>query len=144
MNSQIPLVLNTLQGVHVPERINYTSTPPQPTLKPTASSCPLGQLVNEYVHEGRDRDLPLECGHFPINPRFTERFWHLSKYFSALADRPNDYLNTFFTHVKAPYKIYAKYDPFYLQFSFPRPIQMDVNNTNHKVDRVKMLHTMHN
>ena len=79
------LGIKTLQGIHVPERINYTSNPPQHTLKPTASSCSLGQLENECVREERDRDLPLECLHFPLNPRFTERFWHLSKYFSALA-----------------------------------------------------------
>ena len=128
----------------MPKRINSTSTPPQHTLKPTATSCSLGQLKNEYVQEGRDRDLPFDCTHFPINPRFTERFWHLSKYFFALADCPNDYLNTFFTHDPAPYKIYAKYDRFYLLFGSLHPTQMDVNNTNHKVNRVKMLHTMHN
>ena len=65
--------------VYTCERINYTSTPPQHTLKPTASSCSLGPLENEYVQEGRDKDLPLECLHFPINSRFTERFWHLSR-----------------------------------------------------------------
>ena len=81
-----PLGINTIQGIHVLERNNYTSTPPQHTLKPTASSFSLGQLENEYVQEGRDRDLPLECVHFPLNPRFTERFWHLSKLFFALAD----------------------------------------------------------
>ena len=124
--------------------INYTSTPPQHTLKPTASSCSLGQLENKYVQEGRHKDLVLECLHFPINLRLTERFWHLSKYFFALADHPNGYLNTFFTRDTAPYKIYAKYDPFYLQFGFLHPTQMDVNNTTHKVNRVKMLHTMHN
>ena len=63
------LGLNTIQGIHVPERINYTSTQPQHTLKPTASSCSLGQLENEYVQEGRDKDLPLECLQFPLNPR---------------------------------------------------------------------------
>ena len=84
------------------------------------------------------------CLHFHLNPRFTERFWHLSKYFFALADRPNDEFNTFFTRETAPYKIYDKYNPFYLQFSFLHPTQMDVNNTTHKVSRVKMLHTMHN
>ena len=73
-----PLGINTIQGIHVPERNSYTSTPPQHTLKPTASSCSLEQLENEYVQEGRDKDLPLECLHFPINSRFTERFWHLS------------------------------------------------------------------
>ena len=67
-----PLGINTIQGIHVLERINYTSTPPQHTLKPTASSCSLGQLDNEYVQERRDKDLPLECLHFPINSRFTE------------------------------------------------------------------------
>ena len=128
----------------MPERINYTSTPPQHTLKPTTSTCSLGQLENEYVQEGRDRDLPLECLHFPINSRFTERFWHVSKYFFALTDRPNDYLNTFFARDTAAYKIYAKYDPFYLQFGFLLPTQMDVNNTTHKVNQVKMLHAMHN
>ena len=126
-----PLGINTLQGIHVPERINYTSTPPQLILKPTASSCSLGQLENEYVQEGRDKNLSLECLHFPLNPRFTERVWHLSKYFFALADRPNDYLYTFFTRDTALYKIL-------------HPTQMDVNNTAHKINRVKMLHTMHN
>ena len=139
-----PIGINTVQGIHVPERINYTATPPQHTLKPTASSCSLGQLENEYVQEGRDRDLTLECLHFPINPRFTERSWHQSKYFFALADRTNDYLNTFFTRDTDPNRIYQMYDPFYLQFSFLHPTQMDVNNTNHKVNRVKMLHTVHN
>ena len=139
-----PLGINTIQGIYVPEGISYASTPPQQTLKPTASSYSLGQLENEYVQEGRDKGLPLECLHFPLNPRFMERFWHLSKYFFALADRPNDYLNTFFTRDTAPYKIYNKYDPFYLQFGFLHPTQMDVNNTTHKVNRVKMLHTMHN
>ena len=51
-----PLEVYTLQGIHVPERINYTSNPPQHTLKPTASSCSLGQLENVYVQEGWDRD----------------------------------------------------------------------------------------
>ena len=133
-----------MQGIHVPGRINYTSTPPQHTLKPTAISCSLGQFENEYVQEGRDRDLPLECFHFPFNHRFTKRFWHLSKYFFALAYRPNDYFNTFFTRETAPYQFYQKYDPFYLQFGFLHPTQMDVNNTTHKTNRVKMLHTMHN
>ena len=128
----------------MPERINYTSTPLEHTLKPTAISNSPGQLENEYVQEGRDKDLPLECLYFPLNPRFTERIWHLSKYFFALADRPNDYLNTFFTRDTAPYKTNAKYNPVYLQFGFLNPTQMDVNNTTHKVNRVKMLHTMHN
>ena len=139
-----PLGINTVQGIHVTERIIYTSTPPQHTLKPTASSCSLGQLEIEYVQEGGDKNLALQFLHFPINSRFTERFWHLSKYFSALADRPNDYLNTFFTRDITPYKIYAKYDPFYLQFGFLHTTQMDVNNTTHKLNRVKMLHSMHN
>ena len=140
-----PLGINTIQGIHVPERISYTSNPPQHTLKPTASSCSLGQLENEYVQERRDKDLPLECLLFPINSCFTERFWHLSKYFFALADRQNDYHNTSFTRDTAPFRIYAKYDPFYLQFGFLHPTQIeDVNNTTHKVNRLKMLHTMHN
>ena len=91
-----PLGFNALQGIHVPERIIYTSTLLQQTLKPTASSCSLGQLENEYVQEGRDSDLPLECLHFPINHRFTERFWNQSKYFFDHEDCPNGYLNTFF------------------------------------------------
>ena len=67
-----PLGINTIQGIHVPERISYTSTPPQHTLKPTASSCSLEQLENEHVQEGRDKDWPLECLHFPLIPRFME------------------------------------------------------------------------
>ena len=59
-----------------------------------------------------------------LNPRFTERFWHLSKYFFALANRQNDYLNTFFTRDTAPYKIYAKNNLFYLQFGFFHPTQI--------------------
>ena len=57
---------------------------------------------------------------------------------------PNDYLNTFFTRDTAPYKIYAKYKPIYLQFGFLHPTQIDVNNTTHNVNRVKMLHPIHN
>ena len=34
-----PLGNDTLQGIHVPERINYTSTHPKHTVRPTASSC---------------------------------------------------------------------------------------------------------
>ena len=116
-------ISDTLQGIHVPERINYTSTPPQHTLKPSASSCSLEKLENKYAHEERDSDLPLECAHFPLNPGFRERFWHLSKHFIALAGRPNDYLIIFFTCDTAQYKIYAKYDPFYLQFGFLHPTQ---------------------
>ena len=41
-------------------------------------------------------------------------------------------------------KIDAKCDPFYLQFGFLHPTQMDVNNTTHKGNRLKKLHTMHN
>ena len=74
-----PLGINTVQGIHVPERINYTSTPPQHTLKPAASFCSLGQLENEYVQEGRDGDLPLEYLHFHVNHHFTERFRQHSK-----------------------------------------------------------------
>ena len=129
-------LLDTLQA--------HISTPPQHTLKPTASSCSLGHLENEYVQEGWDRDLPLECLHFPINRRFTERFWHQSKYFYALADRQNDYLNTFCTRDVTPYRIYQKNDLFYLQFAFVLPTLMDVNNQTNKVNRVKMLHSIHN
>ena len=113
-------------------------------MKPTAGSCSLGQLENEYVQEGRDRDLPLERLHFSIKPRFNERFWHQSKYLFALADHRNDYLNTFFTRDVAPYRIYRKYDLFNLQFGFLHHTQMDVNNQTHKVNRVKMLHLIHN
>ena len=69
-----PLGVNTIQGIHVPQRINYNCTPPQHTLKPTTSSCSLGQLENEYVQEGRDKYLPLENLRFSLNPRFSERF----------------------------------------------------------------------
>ena len=86
--------IKTVQEIHVTVRITYTSTPQQHTLKPTASSFSPGQLENEHVQEGGDRDLPLECLQFPNNHRFTKRFWHQSKYFFTLADRQNDYLNT--------------------------------------------------
>ena len=136
-----PLSIDTIHGVHVPERITYTSTPPQHTIKPTASSCSLGQLENEYVQEGRDRELPLEFLHFPIIHLFTKRFWHQYKYFFTLADRQNDYWNTFFTRNVAPCHIYRKDDPFYLEFGFLHPTQMDANNQTHKVNRVKLLLT---
>ena len=110
--------IDTVHGVHAPEWINYTSTTPQHNLKRTASSCSLGQLENEYIQEGRDRDFPLECLHFSINHRFTERFWHQSQYLFALADRQNDYSDTFFTHDVATHRIYQKYDPFFLQLGF--------------------------
>ena len=100
-----PLVINTDHSVHVPERINCISTPPHHTLNPTVRSCLLGQIANEYVDEGREKALPLECLHFPINSRFTERFLHLSKYFFALADCHNDYLKTIFPRDFAPYHI---------------------------------------
>ena len=109
-----PLSIDKIHVVHVTKRVNYTSTPPQHTLKPIASCCSLGQPENEYVQEGRDKELPLECLHFPINHRFTKRFWRQSQYFFALADRQIDYLITFFTRDFAPYRIYQKYDPFYL------------------------------
>ena len=124
--------------------MNYASTPPQHTLKPTTSSCSPGELEYEYVHEGRDSNLQLECLHFPINHRFTEQFWHQSKYFFALAYRLNDYLNTFFTQDTAPSKFIKSMTPSIHIFGFLHPTQMDVNNTNHKFNRVKMLHTMHN
>ena len=110
----------------------------------TASSCSLGQMENEYVQEGQDRDLPLKYLHFPISHRFTERFWHQSQYFFDLADRQNNYLNTFLTRDVAPYRTYQKYDPFYLKFGFLHPTQMDVNGQIHKVNRVKKLQTIHN
>ena len=59
-----PIGFNTLQGIHVPKSINYTSTPLQHTFKPTSSFCSLRQLENEYVQEGPDSDLPLEFFHF--------------------------------------------------------------------------------
>ena len=62
----------------------------------------------------------------------------------ALADHQNHYLNTFFTRDVAPYRIYQKYEPFYLHFGFLHPTQIDVNNQTHKVNRVKILHTVHN
>ena len=83
-----PLGINTIQGIHLLERISYTSTPPQRTLKPTASSFSLGQFEKECVQGGRDKNLPPECLHFPINSRFTERFWHLSKYFFCTRRSP--------------------------------------------------------
>ena len=43
-----------------------------------------------------------------------------------------------------PYRIYQKWDPFYLQFGFSHPTQMDLNNHTFKVNRVKVLHTIHN
>ena len=137
------LGINTVQVSHVPERINYTSTPPQHTLKPKASSCSLRQMENEYVQDERERDLPQECLLFPINHRFTERFWHKSKNFIAFADRLNDYLNTFFTRHTALYRFYEKYDPFYLQVGSLHPTHMDVNNTTQKVSRVKIIQTVH-
>ena len=74
----------------------------------------------------------------------SQRFWHLSKFFFALADRPNVYLNTFFTRDTTLNRIYQKCDPFCLQFGFLHPTQMDINKTPHKLNRVKMLHTVHN
>ena len=105
------LGINGDHGVYVPERFNYVSTPPHHTLKPAASSCSLGQLENEYAKEGRDKEILLECLHFPISPRFTEHFWHLSNSFVALADHQNGYLNTLFTSDVALYRMYQKNDP---------------------------------
>ena len=137
------LSINTYHGVYVPERIKYVSTPPHHTLKSTASACSLGQLESKYLEEGRDKELPLEFLHFPISPRFTERFWHISKYFFALADCQNDYLKTLFTKDVAPYHMYQNYYSFYLQFAFLHLTQMDVNKQTHKVNRTKIIHTIH-
>ena len=49
-----------------------------------------------------------------------------------------------FTRYTASYKIYQKYDPFYLQFGLLHTTQMDVNNSTNKMNRGKMLHAMHN
>ena len=68
----------------------------------------------------------------------------ISKYFFALAFRQNDYLNTMFKRDIAPYRIYQKYDSFYLQFCFWHPTQIGVINQTHKVNRTKMLHNIHN
>ena len=81
---------------------------------------------------------------FLLTNLYSERFWHQSNYFFALADRQNFYLDTFFIRDRAPYRNYQKYDPFYLQFGFLNPAQMDVNKQTHQVNRVKMLHTIHN
>ena len=139
-----PLGFNTEHGVHDPKRINNVSTPPHQTLKLTASSCSLRESENEYVKEGSDKDIPQECLHFHINPRFTERFWHWSECFIALADRQNNYLKTMLTRDVALYRVYQKYEPFYLQFDFLHPTQMDVNNQTQKANRAKMLHTIYN
>ena len=136
--------INTDHGVHVPERINYFKKPPHHTFKPTASICSLGKLKIDYVEKRRDKELPLECLHFPIYTRFTERFWHLSKYFFVPSDRQNNYLNKLFTKDVSPRRNYQKNVLFYLQFGFLHPTQMDVNNQTHKVNRTKMIHTIHN
>ena len=44
----------------------------------------------------------LECAHFPIKPRLTERFWRIFMYSCTLADRQNDYLNTMFARDTTP------------------------------------------
>ena len=64
--------------------------------------------------------------------------------FFDLADRQNEYFNTFFTRVVTPYRLYQKNDPFYLPFGFLHLTQVDVKNQTHKVNREKMLHTVHN
>ena len=139
-----PLRIDTIHSMHVPERINYTSTPPQHTLKPTSSSCSPGQVEKEYFQEGRDRALPLECLHFPINHRFTERFRHQSKYFFALADRQNDYSNNF-SLAMSPLPYLLEIRPLLSSILFfLYHIEMDVNNQTHKINGVKMLQTYHN
>ena len=106
-----------------------------------ASSCSRGQLENEYVEERRDKVLPLECIHFPNNPRLTKNIWHLSNYFWKCW--PPEQLCLHHVHERcSPYRIYQKQDPFYLQFGFLYPTQMEVNNQTHKVNRTKMLHTI--
>ena len=139
-----PLGFNTEHGIRLPEWINRLPTPPEHTLTPNSSSRSFGQLGNEYVEEGRDKILPLECACFPINPRFTERFWHTSKLFVALADRQNNNLSTMFTGDIIFYCVYQKHNLFYPQFGFLGPTQMDVKNQTQKMNRTKMLHTIHN
>ena len=43
-----PLGIDTIHGVHVFEQINYTSTPPQHTLRP-----------RDFVQEGREREREI-------------------------------------------------------------------------------------
>ena len=127
-----PLGINTELRVHLPKGITYVSTAPRQALKPTASWCSLGQLKNEYVEEGRDKRILLECLPFPINPRFMERFWHLSKYFFALADRQNDYLNLMSTRDVALYR-FLKTRPLLRRpvWFFLHPTYLNANNTIH-------------
>ena len=79
---------------------------------------------------------------FPYKSAFQRTlFAHLEVFF-ALAVRQNDYLNTVFTRDTTPFRVYQKYDPFYLQFGLLHPPQMDVDNQSHIVNRTKMLHTI--
>ena len=61
-----PLGINTLQGIHVSERINYTSTPPEHTLEPKASFH--GQLENEYIQEVTKKKEKRVATRMPPHP----------------------------------------------------------------------------
>ena len=65
---------------------------------------------------------------FPINPRFSERLWHTSKYFFTLADCQDDYLNTMFTRDVAPTVFTRNTTPSTSSLVFLHPKQVDVNN----------------
>ena len=51
-----------MQGIHVPERINNTSTPPQHALNPTASSRSLGNWRTNTFNRGG-----LEISHWNVS-----------------------------------------------------------------------------
>ena len=131
-----PLCINAEHGAYVPERIIYLSKPFLHTLKPTDSSSSLEQLEKENVEDGSDRDL-----HLPINLRFTEKFWHSSKYFFARVDRQDYYLKTTFTRDVVFTRITT---PSTSKLVFLHSTQRHLNNQTHKVNRSKLLHTVHN
>ena len=108
------------------------------------SSCSLENLENQYVIKGRDKDLALECLQFPINARFMERFWHLSKYFFILADSPMDYLKTLFTRDAPPTVFISNTTPsiFSLVLVFLSNKDRFTYQT-HEVNMTQMLHTIH-
>ena len=79
----------------------------------------------------------------PYQPTFTERFWHLSKYFCALADCQHNYLNTMITRDVAPCRIYQNYDPSTFSLVFPSNTN-GCNNQTHQFNRTNILHAKHN
>ena len=93
-------------------------------------------MENDYMNEGRNINLKNKNLKNLKNKNLKNEGRNKN-------DRQYNYLKTVFTRDTTLYRVYEKYDPFYLQF-FLIFTQMDLNNQSHKFNCSKMLHAIHN